>query len=193
MFQPTVRKLRDKARDVLVAHLTGQAIPKSEEQLEQLLGEAAVLSRAAQMQNSFDNILPSSSSSPNEPATTAFTPAISIMNPNSFELLVPDAGLFEQDPTLQWLTPSDIASSSQPTLNRDVTPEQFLLQPEAQPGPSHGLNAVDLLNNWSIFPGIDTPSSVLSDNPPSGRFDLPMSFAQGVVPDIDWESIFRDP
>jgi hypothetical protein len=182
-----VRKLRDKARDVLIAHLTGQAIPKSEEQLEQLLGEAAVLSRAAQMSNPFNNDLPNASSSPNEPTTTPFTPPFPIVTPNSFELPIPDAGLFAQDPTLQWLASSGAASSSQLILSHGPTPEQPLLQPEARPGPSHGLNTVDSLHNWSVDRSTDTPSSA-----PSSRFDLPMSFVQGVVPDIDWDSIFRD-
>ena len=184
-----MRKLRDKARDVLIAHLTGQAIPKSEEQLEQLLGEAAVLTRAAQMSSPFDNILSNGSSSPNEPATT---PAFPIVTPNSFELPIPDIGLFGPDPALQWLTSSGAGNLPQPTLNHDTTLEQPLLQPEALPGPSHGLGTTDLLQNWSKFPITDMASSVPYDTSPSGRFDLPISFAQGVAPDIDWECLFRD-
>jgi len=190
MFQPTVRKLRDKARDVLIAHLTGQAIPKSEEQLEQLLGEAAVLSRAAQMSGPFDNLVANASSPPSEPATAPFTPAFPVKTPNPFELPILDAELFEQDPALQWLT--SFSAASQPTLNYDITLEQPLLQSEAQPGPSHGLNTIDLLPTWSIIPVTDKPSYVASDANPSGRFELPISLAQGVAPDIDWESMFRD-
>jgi len=188
---PTVRKLRDKARDVLVAHLTGQAIPKSEEQLERLLGEAAVLSRAAQMSNPFENLLPNASSSPSEPATAPFTPTFSIMTPNSFELPILDTGLFGQDPALQWSTSSNAVNSSQPTLNHDTTLEQLLLQYEAQPGPSHELNTIDL-PTWPILSATDQPFGVASDVNASSRFDLSISFAQGVAPDIDWESMFRD-
>lgn len=177
---------------MLVAHLTGQAIPKSEEQLEQLLGEAAVLSRAAQLSNPFDNLLPNASSSPSEPATAPFTPAFPIMTPSSFELPVLDAGLFGQDPAVQWLTSSSAVSSSQLTLDYDITLEQPLLQSDAQPGPSHGLNTIDLLPTWPITPATDKPSCVASDANPSNLFDLPISFAPGVAPDIDWESMFRD-
>jgi hypothetical protein len=187
-----VRKLRDKARDVLIAHLTGQDIPKSEEQLEQLLGEAAVLSRAAQMSKPFDSVLHNASSSPSEPTATPFAPAFPIANPNSFELPVLDSGLFEQDPTFQWLTSSDATSPSQPILTCGTTPEPPLLRPLSQTGPSHGMNPTDLLHNCSVFPATDMSSSASSDATSSGRFDIPMSFAQGVAPDIDWDSIFRD-
>jgi len=176
---PTVRELRNKARDALVAHLTGQAIPKSEEQLEQLLGEAAVLSRAAQMSNPFDNLFPNASFSSSEPTTKPITPAFPIVAPNSFDLPIPDAGLLAQDPALQWLASFGAGSSPQQTLGLDITPEQPLLQPEARPGPSDGLNTTDSLPSWSIF-----PASV-----PSSGVDIP---TQGVAPDIDWYSIFRD-
>jgi len=182
-----VRELRNKARDVLVAHLTGQAIPKSEEQLEQLLGEAAVLSRAAQMSNPFDNIFANASSSPNEPTTTPFAPAFPIVTPNSFELPIQDAALFTQDPPLQWLASSGAVSSSQPTLNYDIIPEQPLLQPAARPGPPQALNTLDSLHNWSILPATDSPSCA-----PSSRFNLSMSVAQGDASNIDWDSFFRD-
>ena len=179
-----MRELRNKARDALIAHLTGQAIPKSEEQLEQLLGEAAVLSRAAQMSNPFDNLFPNASSSSSELTTTSFTQTFPIVAPNSFDLQIPDAGLFAQDPALQWLASSDATTSSQPTLSVDTTPEQPSLQPEARPGPSDGLNTTDSLPKWSIFPPTDTSSSA-----PSRDVDNPV---QGVAPDIDWYSIFRD-
>lgn len=173
---------------MLVAHLTGQAIPKSEEQLEQLLGEAAVLSRAAQLSTPFDNLFPNASSSPNEPATTPFTPSFPLMAPNSFELPVLDPALFGQDPALQWLTPSGAISASQPTLNHDITLEQLLLQSEAQPGPSQNT----MPPTWLITPTTDNPSCVATDAGPSDRFDLPISFAAGVAPEIDWEGMFRD-
>src|SRR5258708_18592320 len=156
MFQPTVRKLRDKARDVLIAHLTGKTIPKPEEQLEQLLGEAAVLSRAAQMPNPFDQILPNASSSPD----TTSAPMFPVVNPNSFGLPVPGAELFGQDPALQWLAPIDATTPPQPTLNHGATAEQPLLQPEARPGLPYGSNTIDLPQNWSIPPIPNTSCSV---------------------------------
>lgn len=185
-----MRKLRDKARDALVAHLTGQAIPKSEEQLEQLLGEAAVLSRAAQMSEPFDNILSEASSSARGPANPPITPEFPTVTPNSFELPILDTRLFGQDPALQWLTSCGAPGPSQLSLNQDIAFEQSLLQPEAQPGP--GLNTFDLLHNWSTIPVTDIPSCVPSNATSGGCFDLPVGVAQGVAPDIDWNSIFRD-
>lgn len=136
------------------------------------------------MSNPFDNLFPNASSSSSEPTAAPLTPAFPLVPPNSFELPIPDAGLFAQDPALQWLASSDATTSSQLTLSHDITPEQPLLQLEARLGPSDGLDTKDLLPNWSTFPATDAPSS-------GGRCDLPIGFAQGVAPDIDWDSIFR--